>query len=353
MRLEAMRGQRIAVAMSGGLDSTVAAALLVDAGAEVFGLSAKTWPGGSRCCSDEDIRSAQRMADALGIPHFVIDLQDAFDRHVVDYFADEYARGRTPSPCAVCNRYIKFGALQDRAIALGADRMATGHYARIADTDDGHALLRGRDDRKDQSYFLFDLSQARLAKTAFPVGNMHKHDAYAYARTHKLPVADRSESQDLCFVTAGDHWQLTEQRRPAVRRPGDIVDADGNVLGHHEGIHRFTVGQRKGIGIAAGQPMYVLRLDSDRNQVVVAPREALLTRTLDVHDVRWTSGPVGEDPFAADVKVRYAQQAAPATVHPDTATAHVTFADAQFAVTPGQAAVFYRGDTVVGGGWIG
>lgn len=347
-----MQGRRVAVAMSGGLDSAVSAALLVDQGADVFGLSAKTWPGGSRCCSDEDIRCAQRMADALGIPHYVIDLHEAFERVVVHYFADEYVQGRTPSPCAVCNRRIKFGDLLERALALGAEVVATGHYARIEKEGDRYRLLRGSDRGKDQSYFLFDLSQGQLSRTLFPVGGMQKDESRAYASERGLPVGTRGESQDLCFVAEGEHWALTEKMRPDVCRPGGIIDLNGTVLGQHDGIHRFTVGQRKGIGIATGTPMYVRSLDAETNRVIVAPREELLSTVATVRDVRWTSGDVKSAPFRAETKVRYAQNAAPSTVTPSADGATVTFDDPQFAITPGQVAAFYDHDELVGGGWI-
>lgn len=343
-----------AVAMSGGIDSSVAALLLKEQGHEVFGLTAKTWPEGSRCCSDEDVRAARRVCDALGIPHYVVDLSEPFERHVVAYFEEEYLSGRTPSPCAMCNRYIKFGALLQRALGLGAETLATGHYARTERTEDGRIrLLRGADRDKDQTYFLFDLTQEQLARSLFPVGAMEKKEVVAHARRGALPVQDRPESQDLCFVAEGEHAALIEKRSPGRIVPGEIRDAAGHVLGRHGGLHRYTLGQRRGLGVAAGEPRYVTSLDPASATLVLGAREALMRKVAVVSGVRWTSGRVPAGPERCSGKVRYRQEAAPAWVVPvGSDAAELRFDEPQFAITPGQIAAFYLGDELLGGGWI-
>jgi tRNA-specific 2-thiouridylase len=344
----------VAVAMSGGLDSSAAAALLQDKGYEVIGLTAKTWPSGSRCCSDEDIHRAKRVAAHLGIPHYVVELSEPFESRVVRYFADEYAAGRTPSPCVVCNRYIKFGELLEKSAALGASRLATGHYARIVGSSEGHwNLLRGVDREKDQSYFLFDLAQETLARVLLPLGNMKKEEAKLVALQRDLPVFDRRESQDLCFVEPGGHWRLAEQYRPDVCREGKLVDRNGRILGEHSGVHRFTIGQRKGLGVAAGHRLYVSRLDAENNTVLLSERKDLFSDRLVAERVRWTDGIVRREPFSAHTRIRYNHEPALSVVMPlDDGSVEVCFKEGQFAVTPGQAAAFYGEDKLFGGGWI-
>ena len=345
---------RVAVAMSGGLDSSVAAALLQAEGLDVFGLTAITWSRGPNDCAEEDIRGAKRVAASLGIAHHVLDLSEQFERDVVRGFADEYARGRTPSPCAVCNRTIKFGVLLDRALSLGADSMATGHYVRtVSDSEGPVRLLRGIDRSKDQSYFLFELSQEQLRRARFPLGDRKKDDIRAWAAEVGLPTSSRGESQDLCFVPPGEHWRVAEQYRPDARKRGAITDRGGRVLGSHDGIHRFTVGQRRGLGVAVGKPVYVAEIRAESNEVVVGPREDLESPMLVADGLHWISGSPPSSRFRTTVQIRYNHAPAGATV---TLHAHdratVAFDEPQFAITPGQVAAFYDGDELLGGGWI-
>lgn len=351
-----MKKELIAVAMSGGLDSSAAAALLLSQGREVFGLTAKTWPSGSRCCSDTDIRSAQRTAAHLGIPHYVANLCKEFERYVVRYFADEYAAGRTPAPCAVCNRRIKFGSLLDKALRLGASHLATGHYARIMPGSDGkRRLLCGKDTAKDQSYFLFDLSQPQLAHTMFPIGQMTKEQVRRFAAGHKLPLAERGESQDLCFAAPGEHWRVTERYRPETRKQGRFINVRGEELGRHEGIHHFTIGQRRGLEVArhSNRRLYIAALRPDKNEAVLGERHVLTRRSCTVSRIRWTSGTGRKRPFKASTRIRHNQPPAASRVFPiNNGSAGVVFDEPQFAVTPGQVAAFYDGEELVGGGWI-
>jgi len=346
--------ERVAVAMSGGVDSSVSAALLKEEGYEVIGLTARMCPEGFRGTSGEFVQEARRVADFLDIPHFVVDLQVPFRERIISYFVAEYARGRTPSPCAVCNRTIKFGALMDHAVTLGARRMATGHYARLCRDEDGTVhLLTGLDPDKDQSYFLFDLSQKQLRHAMFPLGLLTKKEVKEAARKRSMPVTTRGESQDLCFVAEGDHYDLTEELRPEVKVSGDIVDANGRKLGRHAGIHRFTIGQRRGLGIATGKPLYVVGLDAANNQVIVGPKQALEKKTASLKGVRWTLGKRPAGPFTAFTKIRYNHEGAASRVVPlGPHAAAVEFEKPQFAITPGQIAAFYAGEELIGGGWI-
>jgi tRNA-uridine 2-sulfurtransferase len=344
---------KIIVAMSGGVDSSVAAALLVEQGCDVEGASLRLWEAprpAARSCSDH--RGAADIAAALGIRHTLIDARADFARGVVRPFVGEYLAGRTPNPCVACNRDFKLGVLLDWARAQGADAVATGHYARIArDAETGRAvLLRGVDGRKDQSYFLFALSQAQLAHTLFPLGGLEKNEVRAVARRLALAVAERPESQDVCF---GDYREFVESLAdPAELHGGDIVDRAGNVLGRHEGLHRLTIGQRKGLGLSAPEPLYVLEIDEASRRVVVGGREELNGRGLVAVDVNWITTPA-ESEFAAEVQVRYRAPAIPCRIRVlGDGHCEVIFEDAYPAVTPGQAAVFYRGDKVLGGGWI-
>ncbi len=343
----------VAVAMSGGVDSSVCAVRLLEQGCRVFGITARMRPPGTQPEAEADIEAARAVARHLGISHHVVDLSEPFESRVLEYFAATYHAGRTPSPCVVCNRYIKFGALLQMARELGADRLATGHYARIECDGRRRHLLRGRDRRKDQSYFLFDLSQRQLAQALFPLGELTKDEVRCEAVRKGLPVTPRGESQDLCFAGQEQHWRITEARRPRARRPGVVVDRAGRTLGTHDGIHRFTIGQRRGLGVADGRRLYVVALRPRANEVVLGERDQLYRRELQVRQLRWISGSPRKAPFRAAVKLRYNHEAAPAQVTPLGAhVAKIHFDLPQFAVTPGQAAVCYEGDRVVAGGWI-
>jgi len=344
---------KIIVAMSGGVDSSVAAALLVEQGCEVEGASLRLWEAPRpqpRNCSDH--RGAAEVAAALGIPHTLIDARADFARAVVRPFVGEYIAGRTPNPCVACNRDFKLGVLLDWAKAKGADYVATGHYARIARDPETlrAALMRGIDRQKDQSYFLFALSQRQLVDTLFPLGGLEKSEVRAVARRLALSVAERPESQDVCF---GDYRSFVESLAdPAELQGGEIVDRAGNVLGHHDGLHRLTIGQRKGLGISSPEPLYVIEIDEASRRVVVGGREELNGRGLVAASVNWIAPPQDAE-FSAEVQVRYRSPAIPCRVRLLADGRCEARFDAAFpAVTPGQAAVFYRGEKVLGGGWI-
>ena len=350
---------RVLAALSGGVDSAVATALLVEAGYEVIAISmllagaADGHAGG--CCSIDDFQDARRVAEQLDVPYYVINLKEAFQTRVIDVFASEYRRGRTPNPCLLCNRDLKFDLLWHRARELDAAYVATGHYARIDREPDGAArLLRGVDADKDQSYFLFTLGQAELRRTLFPVGAMTKQQVRAKARAIGLRVAEKPESQDICFVPDGNYARFLDARlRPEQITPGDIVTQDGRRLGGHAGIHHFTVGQRRGLGVGGlDEPHYVTGIDADSGRVTVGPKAALRVAGLRATDVNWVSG--GEpNEIRVAVKIRYRSHPLPATVvSVGERRAEVWFDEAYPAVTPGQAAVFYDGERVLGGGWI-
>ncbi len=354
---------RIVVAMSGGVDSSVAAALLAEQGHEVIGLSMQLYDQSEgqtsfgSCCSIDDLHDARRVAAAINIPHYIVNFERQFDEQVVSNFVREYAAGRTPLPCARCNSDLKFATLADRARGLGADLVATGHYARVERdaAGDRYRLKRGVDPAKDQSYFLFSLTQDQLARAAFPVGDRPKEAVREWARQHQLPVADKPDSQEICFIPDHDYRAFVTRSVPDAAREGVLVDEGGRVLGTHEGIHRFTVGRRKGLGLGAdgtGVPLYVLALRPAARQVIVGPRSSLEQTRLTASGVNWIAGePTGTS--HVDAQIRHRHQAAPATVRSlGDARAEVVFDAPQIAITPGQAVVFYDGDAVVGGGWI-
>jgi tRNA-specific 2-thiouridylase len=348
-----MKGARkkIVVAMSGGVDSSVSAALLVEQGYDVHGVSLRMWEGerGPRVCSDH--RGAEEVAAHLKIPHTLLDLRGQFAETVVKPFAQDYLHGRTPNPCVACNRDFKLGTLLRWAREHDADYVATGHYARLTrdDSTQRSALLRGADRSKDQSYFLFALSQEQLAHTLFPLGAMQKTDVRAKARALGLPSAERPESQDICF---GDYKTLVARYAEQDEiRAGEVVDRAGKVLGQHGGVHRVTVGQRRGLGISAAEPLYVVDIDEESKRVVVGGKDELKCAGLIARSVNWIEEPQGE--IAAEVQIRYRAPAVACRIRPETnGASEVRFAEPLSAVTPGQAAVFYRGDRVLGGGWI-
>lgn len=350
---------RVVVAMSGGVDSSVAAAMLVEAGADAIGVTMKLSESESRCCSLEDADDARRVAERIGIRFYVANYADAFTKEVVEPFADAYLAARTPIPCVACNQSFKFDHLLDRARVFGAQRVATGHYARLEhDPETGAArLFRGRDRHKDQSYFLFSLTQEQLRAASFPVGDLTKEQVRERARDLGLGTAEKPESQEICFVPDGDYAKVVERLRPeAGRLRGDIVDEAGRVLGEHRGVHHFTVGQRHGLGISSDRRLYVLRLDPREQKVVVGGVEGLDCGRAQVDRVNWVAGTPPSEPVRVRVQVRHRHSAVLARVTPRPGErAEIAFEEPVRAVAPGQAAVFYDAEEdaeVIGGGWL-
>ena len=362
----------VAVAMSGGVDSSTVAALLQQQGRAVVGLTMQLWnqrrlpelqgdgPAQHRCCSLDDVYDAKRVAQHLNFPHYVVNFEQQFEERVIRSFVDQYLAGRTPIACTNCNTDVKFEPLLRMARQIGAARLATGHYARIRqNAQTGRwELLRARDESKDQSYFLWGLSQEQLSRSEFPLGELTKEEVRALARRVNLPVAEKPESMELCFVPNGNYVQFIqaysrERGAPLENGEGEIVTEDGRVIGRHPGVHQFTIGQRKGLGFAAGKPLYVLAIDPKNNRVVVGEDAALRTKVCEIENVNWISCKYPDSPLRAAVKIRHKHEAAAATVEAlDSARARVTFDSPQRAITPGQGAVFYSGDVVLGGGWI-
>jgi tRNA-uridine 2-sulfurtransferase len=365
---------KLAVAMSGGVDSSAAAAILKQQGHDLVGFTMQLWnqnrgisvdengdPLPSRCCSLDDVYDARRVAEELGFPFYVLNLEKDFERDVVQPFVASYLNGETPIPCVSCNSRLKFASLDRLAASLGCDKVATGHYARVEfdETTRRHRLLRGRNLEKDQSYFLWELTQDQLSRSLFPLGEMSKPEVREVAREHDLAVAEKSESQEICFVPDGNYAGFIDrylEAEDAVERlpgQGEIVSTAGAVIGKHNGIHRYTIGQRRGIGIAAEQPLYVVSIDAAKNQVVVGQPEELLKTEFTAAGVNWIPFDTPTEPVRAEVRVRYRHNPSPATITPlENDRVQVIFDEPQRAITPGQATVFYRGDEVVGGGWI-
>jgi tRNA-specific 2-thiouridylase len=368
-----MSTQTIAVAMSGGVDSSTVAAMLRAEGHTVVGLTMQLWNQRrlagregmpeqvrGRCCSIDDVYDARRVAEDLDIPYYVVNHEERFEQDVVRPFVQEYLSGRTPIPCSLCNNHLKFDQLLITARQIGADLLATGHYARCEFDPERNRwlLMRAADPAKDQTYFLFGLTQEQLSRTRFPLGHMNKPQVRELARQHGLALAEKPDSQEICFVPGGDYKRfidayLTDQGEALPDTSGELVTTDGKVIGHHEGIHNFTVGQRKGLGVATGSPLYVIQINGEKGQVTVGGGEDLMSRQLIARQINWISIDELRAPMRITAKIRHRHEPAPAVIE-STANGEVlvTFDEPQRAVTPGQAVVFYDGDVVTGGGWI-
>jgi len=348
--------------MSGGVDSSVTAALLKEQGHEVIGMTMQIWdyskftaPDGKSfgsCCSLDDVYDARRVAEQLDIPFYVINFEEAFQQAVIDRFCDDYFAGRTPNPCVLCNQVLKSERLLHKARELQADALVTGHYAQILHEDGRYRLRKGIDSSKDQSYFLYTLTQEQMAMVRFPLGGMTKDEVREHASRFELRVAEKAESQDICFVPDGDYVRFLEEERGAGQLDGDIVHVNGTLLGKHQGTYRYTIGQRRGLGLSWSEPLYVVGINTDKRQVIVGEKGHLAATSLEVGDVNWLI-PAPAEPFRASCRIRYRHHEVPALISPAAdGYVKVEFDSPQAGVTPGQAAVIYRDDEVLGGGWI-
>lgn len=353
-------GHRVVLGMSGGVDSSAAAAILVEQGYDVIGVTLKLWPqdclsrAEDKCCGPQAVADARGVCDRLGIPFYLVDEAEEFQRRVVEPFAEEYRAGRTPNPCVLCNEHLKFGTLLRRARQLGAAYVATGHYARLERTAEGRTLLlRGRDPLKDQSYFLFSLGQRQLSAMLFPLGDYSKVDTRGVAAGARLKTAGKEESMEICFVPDNDYGAFLRKSGLVAPHRGEIVDRAGRVLGTHEGIEFFTIGQRRGLGVSAARALYVIELDAERNRVVVGEGTDLQCEEFSVVRTNWIPWDAPPGPLAVTAQIRYQHRGTRAQVTAeDGHRARVRLEEPQRAVTPGQACVFYEGDRVLGGGWI-
>ena len=344
---------RVAIAMSGGVDSSVAAALLKEAGHDVFGMTMRIIPSGNDSTQAEI--DAANVAQQIGIPHHVEDFRHIFARQIIDYFCREYHGGRTPNPCILCNKYIKFGILMEKALKMGAEFLATGHYARIEkdNNTERYILKKGQDRKKDQSYFLCQLKQEQLRHVLYPIGNLTKDEVRKIAAELGLSSASRPESQEICFIPDNDHARFLEEYTPQAARPGPILNEQGKTLGQHQGIMSYTIGQRKGLQIAAEEPLYVTAIEPDQNAVIVGTREQTYGKEMVAGELNWIAMPALDRPIKVKARVRYRHPEAEATVIPqENNIVYIKFAEPQMAITPGQAVVFYDDDTVIGGGTI-
>ena len=345
--------------MSGGVDSSVAAALLVDQGYDVIGMTMQLWDYSARksrhagrCCASEDIEDARRVAHHLRIPFYAINFQKEFYQQVVQPFMDDYISGRTPSPCVNCNSGLKFHELVRVADKLRATHVATGHYVRMERNNGRYQILKAQDSKKDQSYFLFNLNQSQLSRALFPLGSYTKSDVRELARKFGLPVAEKAESQELCFLQGQRQGDFIEERIPGVRSEGEMIDASGDLVGHHQGVHYYTIGQRRGLGVSGGPPQYVVDIDATNRLVRIGSNEDLLKAGMSLDRVNWVSIDAPSDAISGNVRIRYKHEESAAVIHPSESGCRVEFAEKQRAITPGQAAVFYREELLLGGGWI-
>lgn len=361
-----MSSKKVMVGMSGGVDSSVAAALLLERGYDVIGVTMHVWEETATtqgqdnerddaCCSLSAVEDARRVADKLNIPHYVMNFKDIFKNKVIDYFIDEYLKGRTPNPCIACNKYIKFGVLLDKALSMGIDYVATGHYARVEYNEDNNRFLlkKAVTKEKDQSYALYNLSQDKLSKVLLPIGNYVKDEVRTLAKKYGLAVASKPDSQEICFIQDNDYVKFINKMVEEDMKPGYFIDTNGNILGEHKGIVNYTVGQRKGLGITFGKPMFVVKINSEKNQVVLGEGNEVFSRELIATDINYIAIDNLNDTIKIDAKIRYSAKEAPAALYPlEYGKVKVVFDYAQRAITPGQSIVFYDKDIVVGGGII-